>query len=258
MIIAVLVLILMLYGLVYLFQEKMIFFPEKLSTDYQFSFPQDFEEINLQTNDQKTLNGLLFKAQNPKGLIFYLHGNAGALDSWAEVAPTYTRLGYDVFILDYRGFGKSSGRIHSQAQLFSDAQLAYSEMQKRYQEDKIVVLGYSIGTGMASKIAASNQPKMLILQAPYFSLVDLIQHKFPIIPAFLIKYQLRTDQYLKECKMPVVIFHGDQDEVIYYESSLKLEKILKASDKMVTLKGQAHGGITDNPVYLKVLAEILP
>src|SRR5580693_8273538 len=82
------------------------FFQEKLEKNYKFRFSQKFEEINIRTKDNKFLNGILFKADSSKGLIFYLHGNAGSLSSWGEVAKTYTDLNYDVFMLDYRGFGK--------------------------------------------------------------------------------------------------------------------------------------------------------
>src|SRR4029078_12142443 len=105
------------------------------------------------------------------------------------------------------------GRINSKAQLFDDIQNAYDEMKMHFQEDSIVVLGYSIGTGPAAHLAATNHPKLLILQAPYYSLADMMRHYYPIIPTFILKYQLRTNEYLKDCKMPVVIFHGDRDEV---------------------------------------------
>jgi pimeloyl-ACP methyl ester carboxylesterase len=91
-------------------------------------------------------------------LIFYLHGNAGSLNTWGEVAKRYTELKYDVFMLDYRGYGKSEGSIHSQKQFHEDIQMAYDEMKKTYKESNIVVLGYSIGTGPAAKLASLNHP----------------------------------------------------------------------------------------------------
>src|SRR5882757_6576928 len=107
-------LIIIIFLLLFFFQEKLIFFPEKLDKNFRFGFSSKFEEINIKTSDNKLLNGLLFKVDNPKGLIFYLHGNAGSLNSWGEVAKTYVDLHYDVYILDYRGYGKSEGSIGSQ------------------------------------------------------------------------------------------------------------------------------------------------
>ncbi len=244
-------------GLLYFFQEKLIFFPEKLGKEYQFQFDQPFEEKYIKTNDGTILHGLLFTADRSKGLIFYLHGNAGSLSSWGNVSKTYTELNYDVFILDYRGYGKSEGTIDGQLQLYEDVQTSYDELKKEYLEDKIVVLGYSIGTGLASKVASENKPRLLILQAPYCSLTDLMRHTYSIIPTFILKYKLETNKHLKHCRMPVVIFHGDQDEVIYYGSSLKLKQEFKSQDTLITLKGQGHNGMTENLDYKKELKQIL-
>jgi len=243
--------------LLFFFQEKLIFSPEKLDKDFKFSFVQKFEEINIQTKNKKLLNGVLFTADSSKGLVFYLHGNAGSVRSWGEVAKRYTDLYYDVFILDYRGDGKSEGSIKSEKQFFDDIQAAYNEMKKRYAEIKIVVLGYSIGTGPATKIASVNHPKLLMLQAPYYSLADMMKHAYPIIPTFLLKYKFETNEYIKDCKMPIVIFHGDEDEVIYYGSSVKLKTLIKATDTLITLKNQSHNGITDNLQYIDAINNIL-
>jgi len=244
-------------GLLYVFQEKLIFFPQKLEHDYTFHFAPNFEEVNIRTDDKINLHGLLFKSDHSKGLIFYLHGNAGSLKSWGKVAQAYTNLNYDVFLLDYRGYGKSESCISSEAQLFQDIQVAYSEMLKHYSEARISVLGYSIGTGLATKLASTNQPKMLILQAPFFSLTDMMKHTYPIVPTCLLKYKFETNDYIKACKMPIVIFHGDQDRVIYYKSSLKLKDEIKSTDTLITLKGQGHNGMTDNPVYRDEIEKIL-
>lgn len=244
-------------GYLFLFQEKLIFFPQKLEKNYQFNFAQNYQEINIRTYDQKMLNGILFKADSSKGLIFYLHGNAGSLSSWGKVAKTYTDLDYDVFMLDYRGFGKSEGTIVSVKQLFTDIQTAYDEMRKRYEQSKIIVLGYSMGTGLAANLAANNQPKLLILLAPYFSLTDMMKYRYPLLPDFILRYKIETSQYIQACKMPIVIFHGDQDHVIYYGSSLKLKKLFKKQDVLITLMGKGHDGMTNNLDYKRELSKVL-
>jgi len=244
-------------GLLYFLQEKLIFFPEKLDKDFKFSFDRKFEEINIKTADNLLLHGLLFKADTSKGLIFHLHGNAGSLRTWGEVAKTYTDLNYDLFMIDYRGYGKSEGKITSQDQLYQDLQTVYNELKTNYKESQIIVLGYSIGTGPATKIAADNNPRLLILQAPYYNLTDMMKHFYPVIPTFILKYKFETDKFIKACKMPVVIFHGLQDEVVYYNSSVKLKEIMKSGDSLITLDGQGHNGISDHPDYRKALREIL-
>ncbi len=241
----------------YFFQEKLIFFPQQLNKDYQFSFGQDFDELNFKTADNKLLNGLLFKAENTKGLIFYLHGNAGSLSSWGNVARIYTELNYDVFILDYRGYGKSEGKINSQQQLFDDNEMIYKELKKGYNEEEIIILGYSIGTGIASKLASNNKPKQLILLAPYYNLTDMMRQRFSFIPTFILKYKFATNEYLKNCEMPITIFHGNQDGVISYESSLKLKGEFKTKVNLIPLNGQGHNGITYNKEYRKELKDLL-
>ncbi|MCC9168068.1 alpha/beta hydrolase [Pontibacter harenae] len=238
-------------------QERIIFFPQKLPKNYQFKFDQEFEEIFIPTKDIIELHGLLFKAPAPKGVVFYLHGNAGSLDTWGEIASVYTDLNYDIFILDYRGFGKSEGNISSEEQLFDDVQTAYAVITQRYSESQTVVIGYSIGTGAAAMLASVKQPKQLILQAPYYSLGDLMRQLYPFIPAVLLKYKFDTYRYIQNTEAPIAIFHGGMDKVIYPGSTEKLRAHLKPTDRVILLEGQGHNGMNDNPIYRRELAQIL-
>lgn len=244
--------------LMYFMQERIIFIPTQLKASHQFTFDQDFEEKTFKAKDGVKLNGVLFKGAESKGLIFLMHGNAGSLESIGGVAKTYTKLNYDVFILDYRGYGKSEGEINSQEQLFEDNQMAYEALKKEYDEKSIIVLGYSIGSGMAAYLASTNNPKMLILEAPYYSLTDLMQNTYSMLPTFILKYKFATNEYLKNAKMPVEIFHGTEDNSIYYGSSVKLKKELGGKVHLISLPNQGHNGITSNGVYqyaIKLLLE---
>lgn len=233
----------------YFFQEKLIFHPQKLNKSYEFNFNQDFEEMYIKTSDGIYLNAILFKAENSKSLIFHLHGNAGTIKEWGKIANIYTDLGYDFFILDYRGFGKSEDKISNQKDLFDDAQVAYNEIKKYYNESDIIVSGYSIGTGIASWLASKNNPKLLILQAPYYNLTDVMKHHLPFIPTFILKYRLETNKYIKDCNMPVVIFHGTKDKTIPYSSSLKLKEENNDKVSLISLKGESHTSITKSENY---------
>ena len=241
----------------YFFQEKIIFHPETLEKSHQFDFKQDFKELNFNTADGKLINGLLFKADSSKGLIFYLHGNAGSLNTWGNVGDFYTKLNYDVFILDYRGFGKSEGKITSQEQVFQDNQMVYNELTKEYDEKNTIILGYSIGSGMASFLASENDPKRLILQAPYYSLTDLAGQMFPFIPAFTLRYKFATNEYLKNCNMPVTIIHGNADAVIPYESSLRLKEEFNSKIELISLDGVGHNALTKSDEYIKAIKTVL-
>jgi pimeloyl-ACP methyl ester carboxylesterase len=247
----------LLCAVLYFKQEKLLFFPSRLPADYRFRFPGNFEERWFKMADGTRLHGLLFHATHSKGLVFYLHGNGGDVSSWAEAAPVYTRLGYDVLFLDYRGYGKSEGAISSQEQLLSDVQTTYQQLLTQYPESRTVVLGYSVGTGPATWLAAQQHPKLLILQAPYFSMRDLAARLYPFVPGFLVRYPLQTDELITHVGAPIVLFHGDRDEVIYYQSSLRLKALLKPTDRLVLLRGAGHNGMTDNPDYQRELAGLL-
>lgn len=254
---SVLILYLFVCAIAYLYQEKLIFFPATLSKEYTFQFQQAFEELFIPAADGTKLHGILFKTKAPKGLIFYLHGNGGAIDSWGGIAQTYTRLGYDLFILDYRGYGKSEGTIQNEKQFYGDVQYAYNKLKEFYAEECITIIGYSIGTGAAAMLAASNKPVRLILQAPYYSLKDIVSHLYPYLPTAILKYKFETFRFIKKVQAPIVIFHGTKDEVIYFGSSLKLKKLLKSDDVLIPLEEQGHNGITENFQYQLKLQNIL-
>ncbi len=238
-------------------QEHMLFRSTKLASGYKFDFTQKFHEQFLKTGDGKLLNALYFDADSPKGVILYLHGNAGSLAGWGSLSPKYTQYHYDLYMPDYRGFGKSEGNMVSEQQFYDDVQLAYNELKKKYTEDKIVVLGYSMGTGPATWLAVHNHPKQLILQAPYYSIVDLMKQRTPRLPSFVLKYRLAINEMLPHVACPVLILHGEDDLVINYHASTRLKAFLKPTDQLILFKNQDHGAFTENPEYLSVLKKIL-
>lgn len=255
-----LLLIVLLYPIVcillYLLQEKLIFHPEKTPLDHAYQFEQPFEEVYLETPDKLRLHGLLFSDTANTGVIFYLHGNTGTMVEWGAIAHYYTALGQDIFMIDYRGYGKSEGEIISQQQFYDDMQMAYRWLLTRYDEDRISVVGYSVGTGVAAMLAQSNHPKRLILKAPYYSITDMTKQRFPFVPSFLLKYRFPTGRYVKRVKVPVTVFHGTDDEIIYYGSSKKISKKFKPGDRLVTLAGHGHNGFEQNEKFMAVMSAI--
>lgn len=254
-----LVLYLFFSALLYFFQEKMIFLPQTLAEDFVFEHYEGYEERYIEMQDGTKLHALLFTTEDPEGVILYLHGNAGSLEGWGSVAENFRANNYDVFIPDYRGYGKSGGAIESEAQLHEDMQTLYEKIKEEYPEDKIIVLGHSIGSGMAAKLAARNDPKLLILQAPPYSLPDLAKKLFPfnLFPQFLIRYKFEIGKILAAADVPVVILHGDEDEIVYYGSSLKLKEHFKPEDTLITLKGLGHNNFLDTERYRKEMRRIL-
>ncbi|NOQ75053.1 MAG: alpha/beta fold hydrolase [Crocinitomix sp.] len=239
--------------LVYFAQEKIIFHPEKLDADYAFNINGDYQEFTLMTDDNEALNALLFKADSSKGVVIHYHGNSGNIAHWENRTSMYTDLGYDFFIMDYRGFGKSSGSIESETQLFEDAQLFYDTLLTYYDEANVIIEGYSVGSGIAAEIALNNKPKQLLLLAPYYGLKDLMRHTYPVLPTFLLKYPLATYERIPNIKVPITIFHGDEDQVIPFNSSERLSKLIKDGDSFIPLDGCGHNAVQSQEGYLEEL-----
>lgn len=236
-------------------QEKLLFHPKKDAEQYIYDFPNAYKEVWIEQADGILTHALHFKVDQPKGIIFYLHGNAGSLSSWGAEAIQYLNLGYDVFMPDYRGFGKSKGNINSQEQLFNDNQTAYNWVKNRYAENEITVMGYSIGTAMAAHIASTNSPQQLVLHAPYYNMATLSKEKTVIFPEFLVKYPFTTNKFLQNCKIPVHIFHGTANKVIPFSHTQKLQNEGHQNLHTYPLINQGHIGISKNPEYLKIVKE---
>lgn len=251
---------LIIYGtvvtLAYYHQEKLIFHPETLDNNHAFTFKDKHEEIHLPTEDKHSLHALLFEREENNQLVVYYHGNAGNLEHWGQIAPLYLNAGFNIIIYDYRGFGKSTGEIENQDALLSDAQLVYDFAKSKYEEAEITVIGYSLGSGIASFVAAKNNPIRLVLKSPYFSLSELAGSKVPFLPGeTLVKYKLPTHSYLEDIDFPIYVFHGDEDLVIPVEHSRKLHE--KFPDiNYVELKGQKHPAMNFNLSYQKFIGSL--
>lgn len=222
-------------------QESIIFNPYKLQGDSRF---KSEGEISIEVEENIFLSGLWIKERESRGVILYLHGNKRSISRSLQEASSLSNLGYDVFMIDYRGFGKSDGRICSEKQLFSDAQIVYDYLKKDYREKQIIVVGFSLGTGIASWLATNNNPNHLILVAPYINFFDLKSHYFTrLIPDFLVKYPLNNKEHLKNVTCSVTLFHGTKDGVIPFDSSEELVKINPLKIKLIPLKDEIHNKI---------------
>ena len=242
--------------LAYLFQEKLMFFPEKLPADYKYEYETPFQELDFAVGEKARVNALLFESEAGKGLVYYFHGNAGSLRSWGSVAPDFLRLGYDVLIIDYRGYGKSRGRM-SEGTLYGDAQYIYDEMKGKYGEERIVLYGRSIGSAPAAHLAATNRPRMLVLEGPFYNLKELARRTYPILPTFLLRYSYEVNRLAAKADCPVHIFHGDRDEVIHYSYGERLAEELGERGTLYTIEGGHHNDLDSFPEYQRKLAEIL-
>ncbi len=240
----------------YFLQTRLIFFPEKLPDNYTYSFDTPFEELNYHTSPGVSINALHFKLDDPKGIILYFHGNAGSLRGWGDIAQDFIQYGHEVLVIDYRSYGKSTGQISEQG-LHHDARYIYNKLSEKYPEDRIVIYGRSIGTGIATRLAARNSPGQLILEAPFYNFPDLAKRYFPWVPRWMIRYKFRNDKYIERVECPVYIVHGTADEVINVAEGKKLAKKLKPEDELILIQGGHHNDLNFMTEYHEQLDRIL-
>lgn len=253
------ILYLVLIAALTLFQEKLIFLPSKLPVDYEYQFTETFEEINLEATDEAILNALHFKVKNPKGVILYFHGNAGDLSRWGEITSFFTKFNWDVLVMDYRSYGKSTGKL-SELALYEDAQLFYEYVSKQFNEENIIVYGRSLGSAFATKVASDNQPKMLILETPFYNLASVAKKRFPIFPVdYLIKYEFKSNEYIEEVNSKIVFFHGTEDQVVPYTSGMNLYELAtpKNGKHFITIEGGHHNNLATFKAYKNEIEKIL-
>jgi len=203
--------------------------------------------------DGATLSALHLRLPDPKGVVFYLHGNAGNLASWFVDVDFYRRANFDLFMLDYRGYGKSSGRISSEAQLRSDVAAAWGRIAPLYRGRRRVFLGRSLGTALAAGLAAQEQPDLTILVSPYWSMTEMAALHYPLVPALLLRYPLETYRDVARIDGPVLLLHGDRDELIPVAQARRLLAVGRAA-QLVLVPGAAHNDLQDFPVYLQAIA----
>ncbi|QKG29689.1 alpha/beta hydrolase [Campylobacter sp. RM16187] len=247
---------LLVLALLYFFQERLLFVPSKLDEGFKFEFNAKFKEINLNV-DGAVLNGLHFYASKPKGAVLFFHGNAGSLKGWGKFGEFYTRLGYDFYVFDYRGYGKSSGEIRNETELMSDAHAMMTRVLEKFNAKDITLVGYSLGSGLAANIASKFEVPKLVLVAPYFKFDELASSKVFFVPKFIVKYKIPTVSFINEAKnTQISIIHGKFDDLIEISNSYKLAKHLKPDDKFYKIEA-GHNDILYNREFEQNLEEIL-
>lgn len=241
----------------YFVQDRFIFKPEKLQQDFQYKYDAPFNELFFDIEKGVRINGLHFFVDDPLGLILYFHGNSRSIKGWAKYAKDFYRYKYDVVLVDYRGFGKSTGK-RTEKDMLNDMQFVYETLTKKYSENHIIVYGRSLGSGFAAKIAADNKPRYLILDAPYFSFKNTIQRFLPILPVkFILRYHLRTDKWISKVNCHTYILHGTKDWLIPISQSEKLQHLNPRKITLIEIEGGGHNNLPTFPEYHAFIRDIL-
>jgi pimeloyl-ACP methyl ester carboxylesterase len=248
---------LLLIILAYFIQDKFIFKPEKLHQGFIYKYDVPFKELFFDIEEGVLINGLHFFRDKPQGLILYFHGNTRSIKGWAKYAKDFYRYNYDVVLVDYRGFGKSTGKRSEQGML-TDMQFIYDHLKAEYPEQHLIVYGRSIGSGFATKIAADNLPRYLILDAPYYSFSRLAERFLPFLPMRLVlRYHLRTDKWIKQVTCPTYILHGTKDWLIPLRHSEALQRINPRKITLIRIIGGGHNNLPSFDEYHNFIRDIL-
>ncbi len=243
----------------YYIQEKFLFHPEKLSQAYVYHFNVPFEEVNLVINETDTVNMIKFLPSDSvrRGVVVYYHGNKQNIERYAKFANNFTQLGYEVWMEDYPGFGKTSGE-RTEKKMYEQALQVQKMAASQFGKDSIIIYGKSLGTGIASYVAAESNNKQLILETPYYSIPSLFSYYAPIYPTSKMStYKLPVNEYLKEVNYPITIFHGTDDGVIPLSNAAKLKKVLKPGDEFVTIEKGTHHNLNDFDLVKQKLDSLL-
>jgi uncharacterized protein len=250
-------LIVLLSIIAYFIQEKFIFKPEKLKADFEFKYEVPFKELFFDVSPGVQINGLHFYREKPKGLILYFHGNSRSIKGWAKYAADFYRYDYDVVLVDYRGFGKSTGK-RSEKDMLNDMQFVYESLTYHYAEHHILLYGRSMGSGFAAKLASENKPRYLILDAPYYSFKKVVERFLPILPVSLVlRYHMRTDKWLRRVNCHTYIIHGTKDWLIPIRHSERLQKINPHKITLIRITGGGHNNLPSYPEYHNFIRDIL-
>lgn len=245
----------LILGWIWFRQESLLFFPEPLPADYRLSKDADIVETSIEVPGAR-LSALHLALPAPDGVVFFLHGNGGNLAGWFVNAGLYRLANFDLFMLDYRGYGKSSGRIESEAQLHADVRAAWAQLAPHYRGKRIVILGRSLGTALAARLAADLQPDLTVLVSPYRSMGALTAEFYPWVPQGMLRYPLRTEADVVKIRRPLLLVHGEKDTLIALHHSEQLHALVPHA-RLLRIADAGHNDLQEFDNYQNGIAAAL-
>lgn len=237
-------------------QESLMFYPVPLPPDYPLAQAADVRERTVQVKGAQ-LSVLHLQRPGARGVVFFLHGNAGNLAGWFGNADFWRQAGFDLVMMDYRGFGKSTGHIGSARQLREDVRAVWDAFAPQYRGRRVVLYGRSLGSGLAADLARQlgergQAPDLTVLVSPYTSIRALTAEYYPWVPSLLVRYPLDTAGHLPHLRGRVLLMHGENDVLIGLHHARRLQQV-SPSARLVTLPGAGHDDLHEHPLYRREL-----
>jgi alpha-beta hydrolase superfamily lysophospholipase len=251
-----------LLAVVFLFQSRLVYLPS-IGRELAGT-PRDaglqYDEVWLHTADGERLHAWFVAAPGAKGVVLLCHGNAGNISHRIEYMTMLHRLGYSSFAFDYRGYGRSSGSP-SEAGTYRDAEAAWEYLTagRRFESGGIAVLGESLGGAVAAWLAAERRPAALVLASAFTSVADLGAEIYPFLPVRLLaRIRYDTRAYVSRAKVPVLIAHSPQDEIIPIHHGRALFEAAPQPKLFLEMRGGHNDGFLFNEAeWSRVLGEFL-
>ena len=246
--------------LVYWGQSRLMYFPQQLLSDTPADIGLQYSTVHIATRDGETLHGWWVPVPQAKGTVLFFHGNAGNISHRINYLAMFKRLGYHTLLVDYRGYGQSSG-TPSETGMYLDALAAW-----RYLIDvqgqapaQIALFGESLGGAVAAWLAGHEQPGLLVLASSFTSVPDLAATLYPFLPVrWIARFQYNTLKSLESVTCPVFIAHSPEDEIIPFEHGQRLLRAAAQPKQFLTLEGGHNSGfIFMQPRWIKALGAFM-
>lgn len=251
---------LLLVILMYLLQSQMVYHPQKSISYTPNDVGLSYEDVTFATEDGLDLHGWYVPTANTDLTVLYFHGNAGNISGRMQTIQLLHNLGLNVFIFDYRGYGKSLGRPSEQG-TYKDARAAWNYLvsEKALENDQIVIMGRSLGGAVASWLAVLKKPAATILESTFIAAADLGADLYPWLPVrFIIQYDYNTLENIKQIRSPLFIAHSRDDEIVPYDHGKKLFEAANDPKTFVELRGPHGSGFWETgEKYRTALQEFL-
>ncbi len=239
---------LIVIGVMFFLQRDLLYYPVAPGASPDADGPS-IQVVRIDTQDGERLVGWWRPAEGDNPTILFFNGNAAGLavqkGRWRRIADR----GVGFLAIGYRGYDGSTGRP-TETGLHRDAEAAYDWLGRRVGPDRIVIHGFSLGSGVAVRLASQRPARAVILEAPYTSTADVAAKAYPWAPVRLLMLdQYRSRDIIGEVEEPVLIIHGDADEVIPFEQGWALYRMARPPKAFVRMAGSNHSTLTRDGAY---------
>ena len=232
-------------ALMYLFQRSLMYFPDTVRTPPAAAGLPQAEEVTLTSADGEKLVAWHVAPKGAKRVVVYFQGNAGGLNLRAGRFKWLIEDGTGLLALSYRGYSGSSGKPN-EAGFIRDAIAAYDFAVARYSAKRIVLFGESLGTAVATALAAQRDVGAVILDAPFTSAVDVGAAAYPFLPVrWFMKDTFHSDERIVHVDAPLLVLHGEQDHIVPIAFGERLFKLAPEPKRMVRFPLGGHVNLDD-------------